>query len=78
MKPGYHLIGSRVGSPGGFKRYGSTGFNLYSPHRGKMENPVRVMAHRTLSTICRIASGMLGSFLTMTAACHGVAVTSCI
>jgi hypothetical protein len=33
LKPVSHFIGSRVElKPGGFKRYGSTGFNLYSPH----------------------------------------------
>ena len=30
MKPGYHFIGSRVGSPGAFKLWVSTGFDLYT------------------------------------------------
>jgi hypothetical protein len=33
LKPVFHFTGSRVGSPGAFKRYGSTGFNVYSPNR---------------------------------------------
>jgi hypothetical protein len=32
LKPGFHSIGSRVGSPGSFKLWGSTGFaNLHHP-----------------------------------------------
>jgi hypothetical protein len=31
LKPGFHFIGSRVGSPGTFKLWVTTQFSLYSP-----------------------------------------------